>query len=53
MQPGDVNQTYADISKARRQLGFEPKTTLETGLKKFVEWMRSELTDTMPHGRSG
>lgn len=40
MQPGDVIQTCADISKARRQLGFEPKTTLEAGLKKFVEWMR-------------
>lgn len=40
MQPGDVNQTYADIDKARRELGYEPKTTLEEGLKKFVEWLR-------------
>jgi len=40
MQPGDVNQTCADIDKARRELGFDPKTTLEAGLKKFVCWLR-------------
>ncbi len=41
MQPGDVNQTYADIDKARRELGYDPKTTLEEGLKAFVEWLRN------------
>jgi UDP-glucuronate 4-epimerase len=40
MQPGDVNQTCADINKARRELGYEPKTTLEAGLGKFVGWLR-------------
>ncbi len=38
MQPGDVNQTYADVSKAQKLLGYEPKTNFETGLKKFVKW---------------
>ena len=38
MQPGDVDRTYADITKARKLLGYEPKTTFEEGIKKFVEW---------------
>ncbi len=40
MQLGDVVQTYADISKAKEKLGFEPKTTIETGLPNFVRWYR-------------
>jgi UDP-glucuronate 4-epimerase len=38
MQPGDVIQTYADISKAKKLLGYDPKTDLESGLKRFYEW---------------
>ncbi len=38
MQPGDVIQTYADITKAKKMLGYEPKVTFEEGVKKFVEW---------------
>jgi UDP-glucuronate 4-epimerase len=34
--------TYADISKAGRLLGYEPKVMVEEGLKRFVEWMRGE-----------
>jgi UDP-glucuronate 4-epimerase len=41
MQPGDVNQTYADVSKAQRELGYEPKTELGIGLTKFVKWLRT------------
>jgi UDP-glucuronate 4-epimerase len=41
MQPGDVPQTYADISKARRLLGYNPQTQIEDGIRKFVEWFRS------------
>jgi len=37
-QPGDVEATYADIEKARQKLGFEPKTSIEDGLKRFVSW---------------
>jgi UDP-glucuronate 4-epimerase len=40
-QQGDVPLTWADISKAGALLGYQPKTTLEEGLKKFVEWYRS------------
>ncbi len=40
-QPGDVQQTYADISRARRELGYNPQTTFEEGLRRFVEWYRS------------
>jgi UDP-glucuronate 4-epimerase len=39
-QPGDVPQTYADISKARRVLGYEPKTQIEDGIHRFIQWFR-------------
>jgi UDP-glucuronate 4-epimerase len=38
VQPGDVLDTYADITKAREMLGFEPSVTFETGIEKFVRW---------------
>lgn len=37
-QPGDVPQTFADISKAQKLLNYHPETDLETGLLKFYEW---------------
>lgn len=37
-QPGDVPKTFADISKAKRLLGYQPSTPLKTGLKKFYDW---------------
>jgi len=40
MQPGDVEQTYADISKAQRLLGYQPKTSFKEGLEKFVNWYK-------------
>lgn len=40
MQPGDVPVTYADISKARSVLGYNPQTKIEEGIPKFVEWFR-------------
>jgi len=39
-QPGDVPITYADISKARRVLGYNPQVKIEQGIPKFVEWFR-------------
>jgi UDP-glucuronate 4-epimerase len=42
-QPGDVRRTYADISKAEKVLGYAPRTGLEKGLKKFVEWYKREV----------
>jgi UDP-glucuronate 4-epimerase len=38
MQPGDVLETYADISHSEEKLGYRPKTKLEDGLRAFVEW---------------
>ena len=40
MQPEDVKETYADIEASRRDLGFEPSTTIDEGLPRFVEWYR-------------
>ena len=37
-QPGDMALTCADISKARKLLGYDPKTKFEEGLPKFVDW---------------
>ena len=37
---GDANSTYADIDKAWRELRWEPKTDLKTGLTKFIEWYK-------------
>ncbi len=40
MQPGDVKETYADIEASRRDLGFEPRTSIDEGLPRFVAWYR-------------
>lgn len=39
-QAGDVERTYADVSKARKQFGFEAKVSLREGLKRTVEWVQ-------------
>jgi UDP-glucuronate 4-epimerase len=39
-QPGDVPQTFADITKARTLLGYNPQTHIEEGLRRFVRWFR-------------
>ena len=40
IQPGDVKETYADISETTRDLGFMPKTNIKEGLEHFVSWYR-------------
>lgn len=40
MQPGDVPATSADVSDLERDVGFKPATTIEEGVKRFVEWYR-------------
>ncbi len=40
MQQGDVNTTYADISKAKKLLNYEPKTSFKKGIEKYVEWYK-------------
>ena len=42
-QPGDVPITCADISKAKRLLGYNPRTPLRAGVPKFVEWFLAKL----------
>jgi len=38
MQPGDVTQTYADAADLERAVGFRPKTPIEEGIRRFVDW---------------
>jgi UDP-glucuronate 4-epimerase len=37
-QPGDMAITYADISRARQMLGYNPSTPVQEGVRKFAEW---------------
>jgi UDP-glucuronate 4-epimerase len=39
-QPGDVPVTFADISRARAEIGYAPKTPVEEGVQQFVRWYR-------------
>lgn len=41
MQPGDVVETYADVSDLVRDVGFSPNTTIEDGIEQFVNWYRA------------
>jgi nucleoside-diphosphate-sugar epimerase len=53
---GDVRHSQADISKARRMLGYQPTVSLEEGLRETVEWYKSQggtLVPPMPPSRSG
>jgi UDP-glucuronate 4-epimerase len=38
LQVGDVPETYADIEKAKQKLGYQPKTSIEEGIEKFINW---------------
>ena len=39
-QPGDVERTFADLARAKAELGYQPKTSLAEGLRKFVTWFK-------------
>lgn len=41
MPPGDVKRTYADVTKARRLLGYAPETPIDEGLQKFGAWVKA------------
>lgn len=43
LQPGDVPMTHADVSKARRLLGYDPRVPIEDGIRRFVAWHREHL----------
>ena len=42
-QPGDVPQTWADVTKARALLGYEPHTEFREGLRRFAEWLAPRM----------
>jgi UDP-glucuronate 4-epimerase len=44
-QPGDVPITWANIDKAKRLLGYSPRTSMEVGLRNFVAWYRSNCLE--------
>jgi UDP-glucuronate 4-epimerase len=41
-QPGDVSTTYADITKAKEILGYQPKVKMEEGIRRFVQWYKAQ-----------
>jgi UDP-glucuronate 4-epimerase len=43
-QPGDVRQTYADISRAANELGYAPKTPISDGLARYIAWYRTAVS---------
>ena len=40
IQPGDIQKTFADIKHAKNKLNYEPKTSIQKGIPKFVEWYK-------------
>jgi UDP-glucuronate 4-epimerase len=42
-QPGDVPRTYADVDKAHRLLGYEPRTPIREGVRKYADWFAANL----------
>lgn len=51
MQPGDVPITFADISKARELLSYDPHTKIEEGLKRFTEWFKTTTEEAENHAK--
>jgi UDP-glucuronate 4-epimerase len=41
LQPGDVPDTYADVEALQRDTGYSPSTSIETGIRRFVDWYKS------------
>lgn len=50
MQAGDMRETFADISESTKDFGFYPKTSIEDGIPRFVEWFKDyhKLSNDMP-----
>ena len=40
IQPGDVTKTYANIDESKRELNFNPKTSIDEGIPRFIEWYK-------------
>lgn len=43
MQPGDVDRTFADISKAKKLIGYNPKTSFKEGIERFIKWYKENI----------
>ena len=41
MQPGDVEETYADIDAISQDLGYQPTTSIDVGITKLIDWYKS------------
>ncbi len=42
-QPGDVRMTYADITRAKQELGYSPSVSIEEGISRFVTWYENKM----------
>ncbi len=51
MQPGDVRRTYADVTKARKLLGYDPSVPVEEGIPRFVAWLKENRETRVAVGR--
>jgi UDP-glucuronate 4-epimerase len=47
-QPGDVRTTWADVSRARAELDYDPKVPIEEGIRRFVAWLRERRVTRAP-----
>lgn len=50
LQPGDVERTFADVTRAKEELGYQPTTDMRQGLKRFVEWFQEQGSLTQTNG---
>ncbi len=48
MQPGEVVETFANIDKAKKEIGYDPKVSLDEGLSHFVDWYKTYLYGKSP-----
>jgi UDP-glucuronate 4-epimerase len=53
MQPGDVPATFADVNDLIRDVGFQPSTSIEEGVRRFVDWYLDYYKISSPRPRSG
>jgi len=49
---GDIRHNYADISKIRKKLGFEPRFNFEEGISKFVDWVNTQVIEKDNYDKS-
>jgi UDP-glucuronate 4-epimerase len=52
-QPGDVERTYADVSRSRIELGYEPRVKLAEGLRRFAAWFKANVNEYRLPGEPG